>query len=98
MAVQRAHLSKFRWSESPEGPPRGIRGFDGKRENYRCQAQRIRQVNLALLKAEPGSVDRLNGTRHCLWKLHPSTSTHKPERARERIIALVLVTISAFGA
>lgn len=43
-------------------------------------------------------MDRLNGTRHCLWKPHPSTSTHKPERARERMIALVLVTISAFGA
>jgi hypothetical protein len=43
-------------------------------------------------------VDRLNGTRRCLWKLYSSTPTHKHERARERIIALALVTISVLSA
>jgi hypothetical protein len=43
-------------------------------------------------------VDHLNGTPQRLWKIRPSTSTHEDTRARERIIALVLVTISVLSA
>jgi len=42
-------------------------------------------------------VDPLNGTRQSLWRLRASTSTHGDERARERIIAVVLVAISMFS-
>lgn len=42
-------------------------------------------------------MDPLNGTRQVLWRLRPSTSAPGDERARERMIALVIVTFILFS-
>jgi hypothetical protein len=52
---------------------------------------------LAILRAEQRSLDALSGTREGLWRLRARIWARGGERARVRIIAVVLVMMSVLG-